>query len=80
VVEIAEGINYKLNVSEYLPLVEKWDRGNFDIPFDHGYAQAKTDLIKALTPEVTTLEEVEGADKLRQKLREILEEYNLNLE
>ena len=27
-----------------------------------------------------TLEEVEGADKLRQKLREILEEYNLNLE
>ena len=27
-----------------------------------------------------TSEEVEGADKLRQKLREILEEYNLNLE
>jgi len=27
-----------------------------------------------------TLQEVEGADKLRQKLREILEEYNLNLE
>jgi hypothetical protein len=27
-----------------------------------------------------TSEEVEGADKLRQKLREILEEYNLNLD
>lgn len=27
-----------------------------------------------------TSEEVEGADKLREKLREILEEYNLNLE
>lgn len=27
-----------------------------------------------------TIEEVEAADKLRKKLREILEEYNLNLE
>ena len=27
-----------------------------------------------------TSEEVEGADKLREKIREILEEYNLNLE
>jgi sugar phosphate isomerase/epimerase len=27
-----------------------------------------------------TSEEVEGADKLRQKLREILEDYNLNLD
>lgn len=27
-----------------------------------------------------TSEEVEGADKLRQKLRGILEDYNLNLE
>lgn len=27
-----------------------------------------------------TSEEVEGADKLRQKLREILQDYNLNLE
>lgn len=39
-----EGMNYKLNVDEYLPLVESWDRKNFDVPFDHGYKQAKADL------------------------------------
>ena len=46
--EITEEIKYKFNVDEYLPLVQAWNKTNFDEPFDHGYKQAKTDLLAHL--------------------------------
>lgn len=44
-----ETMQFKLNVDEYLPLVKSWNKLNFDVPFDHGYALAKKDIIALIT-------------------------------
>lgn len=38
-----EAAQFSMNVDEYLPLVEAWDKGNFDEPFDHGFRKMKVD-------------------------------------
>ena len=45
-VEGIEGMTYTMNVDEYLELVQKWERKNYDQPFDDGYAQALKDIIE----------------------------------
>jgi hypothetical protein len=44
--EAIKNMQFHLNVDEYLPMVEAWDRKNYDKPFDDGYAKAKSDLLK----------------------------------
>lgn len=48
--EKINSLEFKMSVDEYLPLVEQWNKTDFDIPFDHGYAQAKKDILLLLTP------------------------------
>ncbi len=44
--ELIEAISSKefcMDVNEYLPLVERWSKRDYDTPFDDGYAKAKSD-------------------------------------
>lgn len=49
IVEMVRGKKFEIKVGDYLPLVEDWDGKNFDVPFDHGYRTALTDILQAIT-------------------------------
>lgn len=42
---------FSLNVDEYLSKVKRWNGTNYDVPFDDGYEQFRSDLLLAL-PEI----------------------------
>lgn len=51
IVEMVRGKKFEIKVGDYLPLVEDWDGKNFDVPFDHGYRTALTDILETITKE-----------------------------
>lgn len=47
-----ESVEFKMNVDEYLPMVENWNRTNFDVPFDHGFAEGKKYALAIIREEI----------------------------
>jgi len=46
-----EGMPFRMNVDEYLPLVKRWDKKNYDTPFNDGFERAKLDAIRIIRGE-----------------------------
>ena len=46
--EEVEKKEFQMNVDEYLPMVEKWNEKNFDVPFYHGYKKGKSDTLSII--------------------------------
>ena len=44
-----EGLEYKMGVDEYLPLVKAWNGTDFDVPFDQGYGKAISEVAKIIS-------------------------------
>lgn len=47
--EMLENQIFHMDVKKYLLKVEEWNKTNYDVPFDDGYDQFKTDILAALS-------------------------------